>query len=509
MRRTGIELSESRCSLVDVETVPRRGWGAPDVRVRSFLTIPLVDGPGRLSTELRALIDANKFSRHAWVTLWGVRSTHQFLQMASARRSELQSIARRHAIQSGLASSADGSDVVTDSVVGEKRHSSDGPSKREIALVSASSFEIRERLQPILDAGFKVDGVVTPAEALWAQARLRRAVTPGDAHAYVALSATASAVTIVRDGLPLFSHELNWGYGGGSNKGSDPFSRETLAEQLASELRRSFVLAEQHSDRAVTLLLLCGDMPELRSLTAPLIDLLDVEVETLDSLEGIDAAVLPEPAEGFREQIAGLRLALAVAAQPPPVNLIPPEQIQPVDTRQYRSVLGKSAVAAAVVCAVMYGCASVQASRASAELEELNQQMATLAPRVQAAVTATGGERLESAQWAALTAFDTQGPRIARILETVSRAAPAEVTVTSLALRENGASWRLAITGAAETSSAGDPTRAQAAVNDFLQLIQQSPLIGPPIRPPYQRITTPRGGVAGGTEFSAEYSIRK
>lgn len=525
MRRTGIELTASRCSLVEVEAVPRRGRGAAEVRVRSFLTIPTVDGPDRLSAELRALVDANKFSRHAWVTLWGVRSTHQFLQMASARRSELQAMARRHAIESGLASSADGSDVVSDSVVGEKHHSSLGASKREVVVVSASSADIRERLQPILDAGFTADGVVTPAEALWAQARLRRAVTPGDAYAYVALSATASAITIVRDGLPLFSHELNWGYRGRDNKGSGPIfslnshasgnkmgsdplliSKEELAEQLASELRRSFIFAKQYSDRNVTQLLLCGDMPELRSLTAPLIDLLDVEVETLDSLEGIDATVLPEPAEAFREQIAGLRLALAVAAQPPPVNLMPPEQIPPVDTRRYRSLLGRSTAAAAVLCAVMYGYASWEASRASSELEELNQQLAALGPRLRAVEATRVAAGLEAAQWAALTAFDTQGPRIARILETLAQAAPPEVTVRSLRVRGDGPLWRLSIAGNVESS---DPPRAQAAVNNFLELTQQSPLIGPPVRSPYLKITTPRGAVAGGTEFTAEYVIRK
>ena len=36
-------------------------------------------------------------------------------------------------------------------------------------------------------------------------------------------------------------------------------------------------------DAAVT----CGDLPELRSLTMPLIEELDLEVETLDSMEGL------------------------------------------------------------------------------------------------------------------------------------------------------------------------------------------------------------------------------
>ena len=43
----------------------------------------------------------------------------------------------------------------------------------------------------------------------------------------------------------------------------------------------------------------CGNLPELRSLTMPLIEELDVEVETLDSLEGL--VVKPQVAEKLAE----------------------------------------------------------------------------------------------------------------------------------------------------------------------------------------------------------------
>ena len=50
---------------------------------------------------------------------------------------------------------------------------------------------------------------------------------------------------------------------------------------------------------------------------------LDVEVEPLDSLFGIDAARLPEPADEFRERSAELRLAWAAAADwQAPINLL-------------------------------------------------------------------------------------------------------------------------------------------------------------------------------------------
>ena len=67
----------------------------------------------------------------------------------------------------------------------------------------------------------------------------------------------------------------------------------------------------------------CGGLLELRSMAAALMEQLDVEVEPLDSLFGIDAARLPEPADEFRERGAELRLAWAVAADwPPAINLL-------------------------------------------------------------------------------------------------------------------------------------------------------------------------------------------
>ena len=66
--------------------------------------------------------------------------------------------------------------------------------------------------------------------------------------------------------------------------------REMLADRLSTELRRSFLYLKQYWEEDVSQVLLCGDMPEIRSLTAPLIERLNIEVETLDTLEGIDAA---------------------------------------------------------------------------------------------------------------------------------------------------------------------------------------------------------------------------
>ena len=99
--------------------------------------------------------------------------------------------------------------------------------------------------------------------------------------------------------------------------------REELAARLAGELRLAFLYVKQFREDDVSQLLICGDMPEIRSLTAPLIERVNMEVETLDSLDGIDTEHLPEPADQFLDQVSSLRVASSVAAAPPPINLLP------------------------------------------------------------------------------------------------------------------------------------------------------------------------------------------
>jgi hypothetical protein len=78
---------------------------------------------------------------------------------------------------------------------------------------------------------------------------------------------------------------------------------------------------------------------------------LDVEVEPLDSMFGIDAARVPHPAEEFRERAAELRLAWAVAADwPPPINLLRAQR-----RRASKTTLARAAVAAGVVAGFAVG----------------------------------------------------------------------------------------------------------------------------------------------------------
>ena len=87
--------------------------------------------------------------------------------------------------------------------------------------------------------------------------------------------------------------------------------RYSLVAQLAPEVRRGIAAVRANRGLTVEQAVTCGDLPELRSLTMPLIEELDLEVETLDSTEGL-RAVGKARAERFAESAPAIRLACAV-----------------------------------------------------------------------------------------------------------------------------------------------------------------------------------------------------
>jgi hypothetical protein len=287
------------------------------VRVHNFASFGRAASAQALTAELKPLIEARAFPRRAWVTLWDIRSTHRYTRLAANRREDIAAVARKHgALLLGL--DAPGLSVgVAQGAELPAQH------KIELSFFAAASEDIQNQLRPIQDAGFIVEGIATPCGALWAQARLRRSAVPGDVHTYVSLGVARSALVIVANGYLLYARELDWGYAGPLAGSPAPRSRDEIAARLGGELRRSFLYVKQYWEEDVSQVLLCGEMPGIRSLTAPLIERLNIEVETLDSLDGIDTSHLPEPADQFVEQVASMRLATAVAAEPPPVNLLP------------------------------------------------------------------------------------------------------------------------------------------------------------------------------------------
>ena len=126
--------------------------------------------------------------------------------------------------------------------------------------------------------------------------------------AWLALNRHGAAIAIVSDGLLIFSKELEWQYRPGTTPREELLQRYTLIAHLAPELRHGIEAVRQRG-HPVDAIVTCGDLPDLRSLTMPLIEELDIEVETLDTLEGLD--VNPAVVEAIGDRAPAMRLSAA------------------------------------------------------------------------------------------------------------------------------------------------------------------------------------------------------
>jgi hypothetical protein len=184
----------------------------------------------------------------------------------------------------------------------------------------ASSQEpsTRAAVRPVVAAGFNVRHVLTPPQALAALAATRPDIDPEAAVAWMALNTYGVALAIVRRGELLFSRTFDWPYRGGveTSKGQ-LLQRYALVAHLAPELQRGIASVRAGWGATVERAVTCGNLPELRSLTMPLIEELDLEVETLDSIEGL-RPVGRAKVDRFAESAPAVRLAAAAAVAPPP-----------------------------------------------------------------------------------------------------------------------------------------------------------------------------------------------
>lgn len=435
MRRTGIDLSSSRCILVDAESSGRRrAADAVTFRVHQYAYISNADNRQALTAELKALAARGEFSKRVWVNLWDVKSSHQYVLLPAAREEVLESMARRHGASSlGMRDP----DVTVANTIGRVRTEPGHPPKIEVSFFAAGSQDIKDRLRSIVDAGFLVEGVTTPCGALWAQARLRRPAVPGEVHAHVAIGIGQSAIGIFADGSLLYARDFDWGYTPGTAVDRDAFAR-----RLAADLRRSFLYLKQYWEPEVSQVVLCGDMPELRSLTAPLIERLNVEVETLDTLEGIDTASLPS---GFADSAASYRLASAIAVEPPPVNLLPLDIAATRAGQRGWLILTAGSAAAVAFAAFLY-------AQAGTNQQEAEQQLAIVEK-----------ERISRS-----VPVPNEGQRnvLARIAGAVPPRGADGVTVTSIRLEPGDDAWHVTVNGSVRGSN---PSEAGSRFVDVLR----------------------------------------
>ena len=303
-------MSPAACRIVEVDGgLPwRRGQG--ETRVRSFAILP-PSGP-----ETRAKLESLR-RRHAAVIVWGGRSEHRQVMVTAGSYESMRAEAMASLSAAGLQTTGVWADIAPASPPDDRA------ARRPVVVSMASASELSEALQPLRDAGIRLRTVTTPAVALGSLARLRQAFSVPDAiETYVAFDRQVTCIALARNGVLLAARDLAWGYIEEDYAHSEPRSREDMTTRLADAIGE-FVAAIGGEPRDIGQVCVCGGLPELRSMSASLMERLDVEVEPLDSLFGIDAARLPEPADEFRERGAELRLAWAVAADwPPAINLL-------------------------------------------------------------------------------------------------------------------------------------------------------------------------------------------
>jgi Tfp pilus assembly protein PilN len=133
------------------------------------------------------------------------------------------------------------------------------------------------------------------------------------------------------------------------------------------------------------------------------------------------------------------------------------------------------------------------ASGHAAERTVIEHQLATLEPEARRLDALREAFTVASARQAALGAFESQGPRLARVLEALSAATPDEIVLTGITADADGLAWHARVTGVAITEDAGS---GQAAVNSLIDSVSESPFVGEPIEPPSLRVVSGRGGAS-------------
>jgi hypothetical protein len=171
--------------------------------------------------------------------------------------------------------------------------------------------------QPLTAAGFEIERIVSPCDALAALARTRHPRSDATI-LWLTINRSHVAIVVMRPGRMLYSRAFAWDSTvGAMGSHAKLLQRYALVAFLSPELRRA-IEATTAEGGVVDGIVTCGDLPELRSLAMPLIEELDLEVDTLDSTEGIDAA--PSLHASVDDIAPAIRLAVAgaVARAPRP-----------------------------------------------------------------------------------------------------------------------------------------------------------------------------------------------
>jgi hypothetical protein len=177
-------------------------------------------------------------------------------------------------------------------------------------------------VSPLREAGFTIDAVMTPAQALTVLSS-RWPRDSQNAIVWLALNRHRAAIAIIDSGRLLYSREFDWHYRPAATVREELLQRYSLVAHLAPEIRHGLDVVSAQHGAAPGGIVTCGDLPELRSLTMPLIEELDIEVETLDTVEGLDLDRSADR-EILTEKASALYLAVAAGVKVPEAQAIEP-----------------------------------------------------------------------------------------------------------------------------------------------------------------------------------------
>jgi len=296
--RVGIEISRAACRIVQIKS---RRHGV-DTAVDAFAVTPSADA-----------VALEPFrGRQAAVVVWGLASDHRQAVVTAGSYARM----RREAVNAARQAGIDTRQMLAD-ITRVPKATSQGR-RRRVVIALARTAEVADALRLLTSGGVRVRSLVTPALALMSLSRLRRRlVAPDMAEAYVALEETSTAIALMKDGVLVAAREYDWGF---QQEQGGVRPRDEVTDTLEATLKEFFDESGAQPG-GVAQVCVCGGVPELRSMTFTLTERLDVEVEPLDSLFGIDADRLPS--DDFRDDVSDLRLPWAVAADwNAPINLL-------------------------------------------------------------------------------------------------------------------------------------------------------------------------------------------
>jgi hypothetical protein len=202
------------------------------------------------------------------------------------RRSGRTAVVAAQAVTS--AEWSDDPDTLVDVLRRARRRNRLANRARVVAWVPQASHDLarREELAPFVAAGFEIESVLSPAQALARVVRTTQPDVNGSAVAALSLNAHGASITIVSGESILYSRSFEWPLGRPfCGARSELFDRYLVISQLAPQVQHAIELVRPLYGVKVGSAVACGNLPNLRSLVMLLIEEIDLEVETLDSAE--------------------------------------------------------------------------------------------------------------------------------------------------------------------------------------------------------------------------------